>query len=395
LSSLPVQFPRHGEATECTPKRKKTPADVTDRDKHSVLLGAISFQGGAGGIARVARLLGRVLAEEKRCERLQVTGLAFQNGSLNAELGFPIATAGKSRIGCAVKAMRAIRDCDHFISDGCQIAQLGWLPFVSRRPVLAYLHGIEVWEGARRRHLQALRRATMLLANSAYTRDRAERLHGGFARARVCWLGTETDEPVAPVQAGRLHCGTARESRHKVLILGRLEERGYKGHRELIDCWPRVVAAVPDAVLRIVGAGPDEPGLRALAGQSSAAAQIVFAGFVPEAELDAEYARASVFAMPSRAEGFGLVYIEAMRHGLPVIASLHDAAPEVVLDGQTGYTVNLDRPDQLPERIIHLLRNPDQAATLGEAGRRRWAEHFSYSAFRARFLPLLHEFLAS
>jgi phosphatidylinositol alpha-1,6-mannosyltransferase len=72
--------------------------------------------------------------------------------------------------------------------------------------------------------------------------------------------------------------------------------------------------------------------------------------------------------MPSRGEGFGLIYIEAMRRGLPVIASVHDAAPEVNLDNVTGYNVDLDRPDELPDRITRLLGDPDHAAALGRAG---------------------------
>jgi phosphatidylinositol alpha-1,6-mannosyltransferase len=96
----------------------------------------------------------------------------------------------------------------------------------------------------------------------------------------------------------------------------------------------------------------------------------------------------------ARGEGFGLVYIEAMRHALPVIASIHDAAPEVVQDGRTGYTVNLDQPDELPERIVYLLKNPDKAKQLGMNGQRRWAEHFCYSAFRGRLQPILREFLS-
>jgi phosphatidylinositol alpha-1,6-mannosyltransferase len=179
----------------------------------------------------------------------------------------------------------------------------------------------------------------------------------------------------------------------QVLIVGHLCST-YKGHRELIACWPRVIAAVPDAVLRIVGSGPYMESLVSDARQSPAADRILFEGFVPGTVLDALYAQATVFAMPSRGEGFGLVYIEAMRHGLPVIASMHDAAPEVVLDGRTGYTVNLDKPDELPERIIHLLKNRDTAKQLGINGQRRWAEDFCYSAFRHRFEPLLHEFLS-
>ena len=162
----------------------------------------------------------------------------------------------------------------------------------------------------------------------------------------------------------------------------------------MIACRPSVVAAVPGAVLRIVGTGPDGEQLRRLAAQSSAGSQIVFEGFVSDADLDSLYARATVFAMPSRGEGFGLVYIEAMRHGLPVTASDEDAGPEIVKHGETGYTINRKHSPELPGALIHLLQNTGEAASFGEAGRRRWAEHFRFSAFRNRFLPLLPEFLA-
>ena len=93
-------------------------------------------------------------------------------------------------------------------------------------------------------------------------------------------------------------------------------------------------------------------------------------------------------------KGSGLVYIEAMRHAIPVVASVHDAAPEIVLDGHTGYAVDLDVPNELPEWLVSLLRGPDHASAFGRSGRKRWLESFSYDAFKARFLPMLREFLS-
>jgi len=97
--------------------------------------------------------------------------------------------------------------------------------------------------------------------------------------------------------------------------------------------------------------------------------------------------------MPSRGEGFGLAYVEAMRHGIPVVASVHDAAPEINVDGETGYNVDLEQRDALLDRVVHLLRNRDHARELGAAGQRRWSEHFRYGAFRERFLPELQTLL--
>jgi phosphatidylinositol alpha-1,6-mannosyltransferase len=274
----------------------------------------------------------------------------------------------------------------HFIYDACHLAQVHLLPGLGRKPFLTFLCGIEIWENAQPGYVRSARRARMLLPISRYTLERAERVHGPFPQAHICWLATEADElpPPAPPRSGP----------PQVLIVARLGETENKGHRELIDCWARVVQAVPQATLRIVGRGSGMAALQDRAARSPAAAQISFAGFVPDSHLEKLYQEATLFCMPSRQEGFGLVYIEAMRHGLPVVASIHDAAPEVVLEGETGYTVSLDRPDQLPERLIHLLRNPDLAQQMGEAGRHRWREHFRYSAFRDRFRPLLHQFLS-
>jgi phosphatidylinositol alpha-1,6-mannosyltransferase len=226
----------------------------------------------------------------------------------------------------------------------------------------------------------------LLVSNSAYTRDRADRAFGGFARARVCWLATETDDPLPtrPASAGP----------PTVVLIGRFDpDGGYKGHRELIACWPKVLSGVPEARLLFVGRGPGRPLLEQSAAQSPARSRIEFRGFVPEEDLESVWAEASVFAMPSRGEGFGLVYIEAMRHGIPVVASVHDAAPEINLDAVTGFNVNLDKPDELPEQLIFLLNNPERAAELGRQARERWSNHFRYSCFRERFLPILREFL--
>lgn len=351
-----------------------------------VLLNAYSLLPGTGGIARVARLIAKVLTEEQQSGRIQVRVLTLGDEQVPGDLDLPVVLARGSKVRFTLRACQAALRCRQFIYDGCHLAQVHALPILSRKPSLAFIHGVEVWEHAKAGYVKSARRATMLISNSHYTLAKAQHLHGGFPRARVCWLGTETDE-LPTSENGN----TAQPP--QVLIVSRLCDR-YKGHRELIACWHRITASVPDATLRIVGEGPDMNALKSEARQSPAAERIVFEGFIPDRALDALYAQATVFAMPSRGEGFGLVYIEAMRHGLPVIASVHDAAPEIVQDGVTGYTVNLDRPEELPERIIHLLKNPDTAKQLGVNGQHHWAEHYCFSAFRERFQPLLREFLS-
>jgi len=363
------------------------PLRDTDGGVKRVCLAVTSLRAGDGGIARVARLMGRALAGEVARGAAQLQAIGLNDQSAASDLGFPLTAARGSRLRFTAAVQAAALRSTHFLYDSLAMARAhNRLPLLTR-PLLAWLHGIEVWEDAPPDRLITARRAQVLLANSRYTRERAERLHGGFARARVCWLGTETDELPA----------TARGSSGPptVLMVGRLESGRDKGHRALIDCWPAVVDAVGDARLLIAGGGTDFDALSQHAAASRAAGRIELHGFVPESAIDTLWAEATVFAMPSRGEGFGLVYVEAMRHALPVIASVHDAACEINVDGETGYNVDLDRQGDLTERIIHLLRARDVAARLGANGQQCWQRDFRFTAFRDRFLPLVAEFLST
>lgn len=329
--------------------------------------------------------MAKVLAGEHAAGRLIGRSLVLNDHSLPPDIALEGRAAGGSRLSFVGSAWYGAVKYTHFAYDFVGMARAHCdIPFL-KRPYLTFLHGIECWEAAFPSRMSRLRRAGLLLSNSEYTRDRADRIHGGLGHAHICWLATEVDS--LPADGGRV------DGPPTVLIVGRIDGReNYKGHEQLIDAWPSVLAAVPSARLLIVGRGS---GLEALQKQSARlpARSVEFRGFVPEAQIDRVWSEADVFAMPSRGEGFGVVYIEAMRHCVPVIASVHDAGQEVNVHGVTGYNVNLDRRGELAEAVIELLQNPARAAGMGRHGRDRWREHFRFSAFRERFLSLLGPWL--
>jgi phosphatidylinositol alpha-1,6-mannosyltransferase len=153
------------------------------------------------------------------------------------------------------------------------------------------------------------------------------------------------------------------------------------------------VSKIPDARLLLAGGGPRFDRLRNLVRQSPAQANIDLRSFVPEDEIDAIWRGATVFAMLGSDEGFGLVLIEAMRHGLPVIASTDDASREVNADGVSGFNVPRGDTGALAERIVFLLSDRDRAAGYGRAGQARWREHFRFSGFKGRLRTLLRPWL--
>ena len=107
-----------------------------------------------------------------------------------------------------------------------------------------------------------------------------------------------------------------------------------------------------------------------------------FLGRVSDEELSRRYRRAAVFAMPSRQEGFGLVYAEALWHGCPVLGSTTDAASEVIRDGETGVLVPYAEPEATASALAKLLRDPERRQRMGETGKRDARARFGYERFR-------------
>jgi phosphatidylinositol alpha-1,6-mannosyltransferase len=180
-----------------------------------------------------------------------------------------------------------------------------------------------------------------------------------------------------------------------VLVARMMAEERYKGHDELLAAWPAVRAQVPEARLVFVGDGDDVDRLRTRARELGVADAVLFTGFVTDDVLGEIYRRAAVFAMPSKGDGFGLVYLEAMAHRLPCIGSIHDAAGEIISDGDTGFLVDQSDTGGIAQRLLALLRDDRRRTEMGQSGYRRWREHFTYEQFARRMMHLIESTLAA
>lgn len=168
-----------------------------------------------------------------------------------------------------------------------------------------------------------------------------------------------------------------------VLCVARLYPRKRVG--DLLHAAVHLRARIPDVRIRIVGEGPESARLRALHTDLALGDTVMLLGDVSRRVLAVEYVSAHCFCLPTVQEGFGLVFIEAMAAGLPVVACRAAAVPEVVEDRRTGLLVNPRAPEELAMAMETLLRNPGLTADMGEAGRRR-AEVFGVHAVAARFV---------
>jgi phosphatidylinositol alpha-1,6-mannosyltransferase len=300
---------------------------------------------------------------------------------------------GRQRaLALAVWRLQLARDRAAFVYDllGPARAQ-AWLPRPMRAPYMVAIYGVEVWRRLSGDRYRALERATIRLSPSDFTAEEVRKANRELGPVEVLPLCLEERPPAGEVDAALLE----RAGQGYVLIVGRIvaTER-YKGHDELLAAMPRLLAAAPGARLVVAGEGDDRARLERRAAEMGLAARVLFTGFVSEATLAELYRRAAVFALPSRGEGFGLVYLEAMRAAKPCIGARGAVAAEVIADGESGLLVDPLDPAALADALGGLLTDPPLAAAMGEAGRRRWQRLFTAERFRERLWPLLDRLTA-
>jgi len=174
-------------------------------------------------------------------------------------------------------------------------------------------------------------------------------------------------------------------------MIGRLDKReDYKGHREVINAWSAVVRRVPDAELWIVGEGDLRNELEQLAAASGLQNKVRFFGRVSEEKKQEMLAQCHCLALPSRAEGFGLVYLEALRMGRPCLVSAVDAGREVVNPPEAGLAADLDQTDNLVGAICELLQPGPRWDNWSANARRRYEAAFTAKHFQERLISALH-----
>ena len=151
-----------------------------------------------------------------------------------------------------------------------------------------------------------------------------------------------------------------------VLAVGRLVRA--KGFDVLLYAWAAVAKQAPGWKLMIVGEGDERPALEALCSQLALDNSVELPGI--HLDVTKAYEQASIFCLSSRYEGFGLVLIEAMAYGLPIVSTDCETGPrELLSDGQTAVVVPVENAAALAAGLLHMINSPDAAARLGETGR--------------------------
>lgn len=228
---------------------------------------------------------------------------------------------------------------------------------------------------------RVVRGADAVTVVSAAMKEEALRLGAAASRVHVMPMGVDA--------AARFSPGSGVErAPNEILFVGRLVPT--KGAADLLRAFCSVRESVRGAHLTIVGAGPLDAELRSHASSLGIASHVTFAGSVPNDRLHEYYRRAALLVFPSAREGFGLVVAEALACECPVVASDLPAVRDIIEDGVTGLLARRSDPQDLSDKIVRVLRDPEKAHALARRGRQRVLERLDWSSVARGYEELLN-----
>lgn len=235
-----------------------------------------------------------------------------------------------------------------------------------RSRIILFAHGIELWRPIRnweRRFL--LHRCQQIWAVSAYTAKQIELVHkipASYIKILNNCIDPFFTPPKAFVKPEHLiERYNLKREQPILLTLTRLSStEAYKGYNHVIECLPSLIKEYPDIKYLIAGKADDieRDRLEKLIIKKKLQNYVVLVGFIPEYELSSIFRLADIFIMPSKKEGFGIVFIEAAACGCKIIAGNHDGSPDALLNGRLGTLINPDDTDDMVSSISGDLKKP-------------------------------------
>ncbi|MBT9313817.1 glycosyltransferase family 4 protein [Leptothoe spongobia] len=268
-----------------------------------------------------------------------------------------------------------------------QLARLAHVPYT----VLTY--GKEVWFPLKPAERNALRAADRIWTISRYSRNlaaEANQLQANRIEILPCTVDAQEFTPeIANLELQQRY--NLSDSRVLMTVARLWKGDPYKGVDVTIRALPEISDSFPNVKYLVIGRGDDQPRLAQLANDLGVADRVVFAGFVPNVELVEHYRLADVYVMPSQ-EGFGIVYLEAMACGIPVISGNNDGSADPLQDGRLGWRVPHRDPEAVALACIEALRGDDRRCD-GIWLRDQTLAKFSKDALTGQLRKLLEDFV--
>lgn len=301
------------------------------------------------------------------------------------------AMSGRIRFTLALATYLVRHRPDHVYCGHINLAAMvGQLCRTLKIPYTVLTYGKEVWYELPSKDQKALAAANRVWTISRYSRDlacAANHVPKDKFDMLPCVVNGDVFTPGSPpnelieryqLQGARVLTTVARLWKGDI----------YKGVDVTIRALPEIAKAFPNVKYVVIGRGDDQPRLAQLADDLGVAGRVVFAGFVPDEDLIDHYRLADVYVMPSK-EGFGIVYLEAMACGIPIIAGDDDGSADPLQDGRVGWQVPHRDPEAVAAACIEALAGEDRRCD-GTWLREQTLANFSAPALVVRLSELLN-----
>jgi phosphatidyl-myo-inositol dimannoside synthase len=258
--------------------------------------------------------------------------------------------------------------------------------------IIAY--GIDVWDVTDPFKIQALRHAQKVISIGQYTRNRLmQEQH--LAIDQIPLLPVTFDASrfaIGPKPDYLLTRYGLQPEQPTILTVTRLAgEDRYKGYDQILQALPQIRKLIPQVHYLLVGKGDDRPRIEQMIADLEMQDCVTLAGFIPDQEICDHYNLCDVFAMPSKGEGFGIVYLEALACGKPTLGGNQDGAIDALCNGELGVLINPDDIEAIAQTLSQILQKtyPHPLIYQPQALRQKAIKTFGFEKFQQTLSQLL------
>jgi len=291
----------------------------------------------------------------------------------------------KNKIKASLFILKNIYTVDKLIVAHLNLLPIAIIAKIMNPKLKIYLsiYGIEVWKKLPLIYRVFLSKIN-ILSISTYTTD-IFTSYNNIPKENIFYLPPDTNSNI-----NKNFNNVYNNSNFNVLSVTRLDsDDSYKGVDNMLKSIPLLIEKIPNIKYTIIGKGNDKERLVKLSKDLNIEKYIEFKGFVDF--IEAYYQYCDIFVLPSKGEGFGIVYIEAMKYEKPCIACDEGGQTDVVLDNKTGCLCKYDDINCLSERVIDLYIDKEKRINFGKNGYEHFIENFTFDKFRDRLKEILND----
>lgn len=255
-------------------------------------------------------------------------------------------------------------------------------------PMITITHGVELWNPSAS-WIRGAARSELVLGVSRYTCAMLLDRMPGYDTNRVCVFSNTFDEerfrprPRNERLAGQL--GIEPGDKVALTVCRIAESEHLKGYHRVLDAVPSIRERIPRFRYVLAGEGNDLENIRRLVRERGLEETVRTPGFVPEEDIVDLFNLCDVFVMPSRKEGFGIVFLEAMGCGKPVIAGNRDGSVDPLMDGEAGILIDPESSRQIADAVVQVLSGAaSPGITTPHLLRERVVERYGFGSFTQR-----------